>query len=75
MEYKIIFKNDNTLCHYGTKGQKWGVRNYQNEDGSLTEEGRKRYKDRVRSTTEFKENTSKTYSIEDAVTAYETSKA
>ena len=31
------------LAHYGTKGQKWGVRRYQNEDGSLTEEGKKRY--------------------------------
>ena len=31
------------LYHHGIKGQKWGVRRYQNEDGSLTEEGKKRY--------------------------------
>ena len=31
------------LCHHGIKGQKWGVRRYQNEDGTLTEEGKKRY--------------------------------
>lgn len=31
------------LAHHGIKGQKWGVRRYQNTDGSLTEEGRKRY--------------------------------
>lgn len=31
------------LAHYGIKGQKWGVRRWQNEDGSLTEEGRRRY--------------------------------
>ena len=31
------------LYHHGIKGQKWGVRNYQNEDGSLTAEGRDRY--------------------------------
>lgn len=31
------------LVHHGIKGQKWGVRRYQNEDGSLTEEGKKRY--------------------------------
>lgn len=27
------------LYHYGVEGQKWGVRRYQNEDGSLTQEG------------------------------------
>lgn len=29
------------LYHYGIPGQKWGIRRYQNEDGSLTDEGRK----------------------------------
>lgn len=33
----------NYLCHYGIVGQKWGVRRYQNEDGTLTEEGKHRY--------------------------------
>lgn len=31
------------LAHHGIKGQKWGVRRYQYEDGSLTAEGRTRY--------------------------------
>ena len=31
------------LSHHGIKGQKWGVRRYQNEDGTLTAEGKKRY--------------------------------
>lgn len=33
---------DNTLCHHGIKGQKWGIRRYQNKDGSLTPAGRKK---------------------------------
>lgn len=31
------------LAHHGIKGQKWGVRRYQNSDGSYTEEGKRRY--------------------------------
>lgn len=33
----------NELMHYGITGQHWGVRNYQNEDGSLTPAGKERY--------------------------------
>ena len=32
------------LTHHGIKNQKWGVRRYQNEDGSLTDAGKKRYR-------------------------------
>ena len=38
-----VYGSKNELLHYGIKGQKWGIRKYQNSDGSLTEEGRKRY--------------------------------
>ena len=31
------------LVHYGIKGQKWGRRQYQNKDGSLTPAGKERY--------------------------------
>lgn len=31
------------LMHHGIKGQKWGIRRYQNPDGTLTAEGRERY--------------------------------
>lgn len=34
---------DSYLMHHGVKGQKWGVRRYQNSDGTLTEAGKKRY--------------------------------
>lgn len=34
---------ENELYHHGIKGQQWGIRRYQNPDGSYTEEGRKRY--------------------------------
>ena len=37
----------NELYHHGILGQKWGVRRYQNADGSLTAKGIKRYKARA----------------------------
>lgn len=36
---------DDYLAHHGIKGQKWGVRRFENENGSLTAEGKKRYGD------------------------------
>lgn len=34
---------DTFLAHHGIKGQRWGIRRYQNEDGSLTKAGEKHY--------------------------------
>jgi len=38
----VKVKMERELYHYGTKGMRWGVRRYQNADGSLTEAGQKR---------------------------------
>lgn len=35
----------NTLAHHGVLGMKWGVRRYQNKDGTLTPKGKRRLKE------------------------------
>lgn len=39
----IRFNKSDSLAHYGIKGQKHGLRRFQNEDRSYTEEGKRRY--------------------------------
>ena len=41
MTYLIVSQDE--LYHHGIKGQKWGVRRYQNPDGTLTAAGKARY--------------------------------
>ena len=42
----ISVVHDDTLEHHGIKGQKWGVRRYQNKDGTRTAAGKKREQSR-----------------------------
>lgn len=41
MEYEIHTTGDE-LTHWGIKGMRWGIRRYQNKDGSLTPAGKKK---------------------------------
>lgn len=42
-EVDFMWQYNNELYHWGIPGMKWGVRRYQNRDGSLTNAGKKRY--------------------------------
>ena len=41
--FNSYYIQDDELYHHGVKGQRWGLRRFQNEDGSLTDAGRNRY--------------------------------
>ncbi len=43
--YYVVTRSPDYLEHHGILGMKWGIRRYQNKDGSLTPEGRARYGD------------------------------
>lgn len=52
------------IKHHGIKGQKWGVRRFQNKDGSLTKVGKERYKeDRVETKEERKKRIARNVAI------------
>ena len=65
IEHSIFLRNNrDSLSHHGILGQKWGVRRFQNDDGSLTPEGIERYR------TGKKNNISNGPEGMDPVTAY-----
>lgn len=53
--------NDN-LKHHGVKGQKWGIRRFQNKDGSLTPDGYKRYGSKTNLEKEYPQDVKKSLS-------------
>lgn len=53
------------LYHWGIKGMKWGIRRFQNKDGSLTPAGRKRYEDGADVTKGQSKTASKPKSVKD----------
>ena len=63
---KWICVRSDELYHHGIKGQKWGVRRFQNKDGSLTPAGEKRYGDGNLINQTPKQETKKSNSIDGA---------
>ena len=54
IKHGVSKKKNDYLEHHGIKGMKWGVRRYQNADGTLTAAGKKRYiKDMARDQSEY----------------------
>ena len=45
MDY-LVYSHSDELMHFGIKGMRWGVRRFQNPDGTRTAAGRKRYRDK-----------------------------
>lgn len=59
---------DNSLTHHGIKGMRWGIRRYQNADGSLTAAGKKKYAQKGFAQDAYNNNKSKAGKVYDRLT-------
>lgn len=64
----------NELYHHGIKGQKWGVRRFQNPDGSLTTKGKKRFSKLIELDKQYEEAVNKSRDAADKEYKYMRSK-
>lgn len=55
----VRYLSEDELTHHGIKGMKWGVRRYQNPDGSLTNAGKKRLFNELKKTEYVKRKSSR----------------
>lgn len=46
-DWRMYIGDEDYLMHHGIRGQKWGIRRFQNTDGTLTTAGQKRYGEKV----------------------------
>lgn len=59
-----VIVNSDELCHYGVKGMKWGIRRYQNADGTLTAAGKKKARQ------EYKKDNAEAFELGKNATVY-----
>lgn len=52
-DYIITRTSPDELMHFGIKGQKWGVRRWQNDDGTLTPDGKAKYEQSMKDASKY----------------------